>query len=280
MLAAADHITLPQDLSPTEALHHLADRLTTTVDSNLTLLMADESADPVHKARVALRRFRTLLDAFAPILDDDLSDALHDRARALFRILGTIRDADVMAARFQGTDRAAKSATHAAQQRQKGRKALKRKKAAGFRDWVQKRLSGKGWRQTGKKARALRDGPMIPLAALALDRAWAAALSNGPDLLHMSARAQHDLRKDLKALRYLSEFFEGLWPDAPSDLFLADLRAMQDDLGEVSDSETARALGHDDTTDIGAPQSRAATAWARLVARGPWWQADLFEADS
>lgn len=280
MLAAADHITLPQDLSPTEALHHLADRLTTTVDSNLTLLMADDSADPVHKARVALRRFRTLLDAFAPILDDDLSDALHDRARALFRILGTIRDADVMAARFQGTDRAAKSATHAAQQRQKGRKALKRKKAAGFRDWVQKRLSGKGWRQTGKKARALRDGPMIPLAALALDRAWAAALSNGTDLLHMSARAQHDLRKDLKALRYLSEFFEGLWPDAPSDLFLADLRAMQDDLGEVSDSETAHALGHDDTTDIGAPQSRAATAWARLVARGPWWQAELFDADS
>jgi CHAD domain-containing protein len=265
-------------MSPTEALHHLADSLTTTVDSNLTLLMADDSAEPVHKARVALRRFRTLLDAFAPILDDDLCDALHDRARALFRVLGTIRDADVMAARFQGTDRAAKSTAHAAQQRHKGRKALKRKKAAGFRDWVQKRLSGKSWRQTGKKARALRDGPVTTLAALALDRAWAEALSNGPDLLHMSARAQHDLRKDLKALRYLSEFFEGLWPEAPSDLFLADLRAMQDDLGEVSDSETARALGHDDTTDTQGPQSRAATAWASLVARGPWWQADAADA--
>lgn len=280
MLAAADHITIPQDMSPTAALLHLADSLTAAVEANLTLLMADDSADPVHKARVALRRFRTLLDAFAPILDDDLSDALHDRSRALFRVLGAIRDADVMAARFAETDRAAKSATHAAHQREKGRKALKRKKAAGFRDWVQKRFSGKRWRQTGKKARTLREGPMTVLAALALDRAWAEALSNGADLLQMSARAQHDLRKDLKALRYLSEFFQDLWPEAPSDLFLADLRAMQDDLGEVSDSETARALGHDDTTDIGAPQSRAATAWASLVARGPWWQADLFEADS
>ena len=55
MLAAADHITIPQDMSPTAALLHLADSLTAAVEANLTLLMADDSADPVHKARVALR---------------------------------------------------------------------------------------------------------------------------------------------------------------------------------------------------------------------------------
>lgn len=273
MLASADRIAALPDQTSTEALLHLTDKLTEVLDLNLGLLMQDDSPDPVHRARVALRRFRTLLDAFAPIFDDDLCDALHDRSRALFRILGAIRDADVMAARFADTDRAAKSATHAAHQRQKGRKTLKRKKADGFRAWVQKRLRGKSWRQTGKKARALREGPMTVLAAQALDRAWVRAVSSGSNLLQMSARAQHDLRKDLKALRYLNEFFVDLWPDAPSELFLADLRAIQDDLGEISDNETARAHGHIDASDTQTAQTRAAEAWVRIVSRGPWWQA-------
>ena len=281
MLAAADRIVILPDQTPTETLHHLSDKLTEAFDLNLSLLMHVDSPEPVHKARVALRRFRAMLDAFAPILDDDLADALHDRARALFRVLGAIRDADVMAARFEGTKTADKTMANADQQRQKGRKALRRKKADGFRPWVLRRLRGKSWRQTGKKAKALRDAPVTGLAALALDRAWAEALSNGTDLLLMSVRAQHDLRKDLKRLRYLSEFFADLWPEAGPDVgpdvgsyhFLADLRDMQDDLGEVSDSATARALGHHDTADTASQQTRAAAAWTRLVAQGPWWQA-------
>ena len=281
--AAPDRIAALPDHSPAEALVHLADQLSAAFDLNLGLLMAEDSPDPVHKARVALRRFRALLDAFAPILDDDLADSLHDRSRALFRALGAIRDADVMALRFAETDRAAKTAAQAAHQRLKGRKALKKQKAAEFRNRMLKRLAGKGWRQTGKKARSLRDAPLTVLATLALNRAWEAALSNGPksncpesngpDLARMRVRAQHDLRKDLKNLRYLAEFFADLWPDAPSDLFLADLRALQDDLGELSDSATARALGHKDSADTTAPQARAGAVWAALIARGPWWQA-------
>lgn len=278
MLAATDTITLAPDMPPAAALHHLADGLTRIIDTNLAALMTDDSADPVHKARVALRRLRTALDAFAPILDDDRADALHDRARALFRLLGTVRDADVMALRFAGTDRAEKTAAHASHQRAKARKALKKKKAHGFRDAIMRRLAGKSWRQTGKKARTLRDGPMTTLAALALDRAWDKAwdraLSNGSDLALMSVRAQHDLRKDLKALRYLSEFFQGLWPEAASAAFLADLRALQDDLGEVSDSATARAHGHEKTAEpeTQSATDRAAEIWSGIVARGPWWR--------
>ena len=279
MPAAADPIAVLPDQTPTEALLHLADKLTEIVAMNLELMMQDDSPDPVHKARVALRRFRTMADAFQPILDDDLSDDLHDRARSLFRALGAIRDADVMVIRFAETDRAAKTVARAAHQRQKGRKALKRKKAVGFRDWVMKRLRGKSWRQTGKKARALRDGPMTALAARALERALAEAVSNGSDMARLSARAQHDLRKDLKALRYLSEFFADLWPDAPSGPFLADLRSLQDDLGEVSDNATARAHGHADDTDAPPSLTAAAEAWSRLVARGPWWSSSATPGD-
>lgn len=271
MPATPDRISVTPDQTPSDAFLHLADKLTEAADLNLMALHDSDEAEPVHKARVALRRFRAMLDAFAPILDEDLTEALQDRSRTLFRILGNIRDSDVMAARFADTDRAEKTAKEAAQQRQKGRKALRKKNAAGFRARVMKRLSGKGWRQSGKKAKALRDGPLTDLAARALTRAWTAALSNGHNLPAMSHRAQHELRKDLKMLRYLSEFFADLWPGDATNGFLATLRALQDDLGEVSDTATAKALGHDDDTDTTDPQTRAATAWQSLVSAGPWW---------
>jgi CHAD domain-containing protein len=242
-----------------------------TFHDHLCALMISDEVEPVHKARVALRRFRAVLSAFEPIIHDDRFDDLQDRSRALFRCLGGIRDADVMAARFAGTEPAPRLAEEAARQRRKARKFLKKKKALEFQGWVAKRLSGKGWRQTGKKAAALREAPVAVLAEKALVKAWQACLSNGKDLQGMSARAQHDLRKDLKALRYLSEAFGNLWPGAAQDAFLVALRSLQDDLGELTDTAMAQSLGHQDKADTANHQTMAAATWAALVERGPWW---------
>lgn len=266
-----DPIALPAGQTPAEVLLRLADQLTETTQQNLDLLMETDAPEPVHRARVALRRFRTLIEAFSPIINEDLTEALQDKSRALFRILGPIRDADVMVLRYGDTERRDKAAKDAAAHRQKGRKTLKRKRAERFRTWAMKRLSGKSWRQGGKKAKALRDQPVSALAARALGRAWATALSNGSDLAGMSPRAQHELRKDLKTLRYLGEFFADLWPSPAQDAFLAHLRRLQDDLGEITDHEAAKALGHDDQTDTSDPEDRARESWAAMVASGPWW---------
>lgn len=276
MLAAPDKIAVLPTQTGAAAFDHLARRLSDAFVTQIVALATDDSPEPVHKARVALRRFRSALVAFDPILADDLSDALQDRARTLFRLLGSVRDADVMAARFAGDGRAKDLAAEAARQRQKLRRHLKRKKAAAFHDWVSRRLAGKGWRRLGKKAKALREAPVQGLADLALGRAWARCESNGADLRLMSARAQHDLRKDLKLLRYLAEFFDDLWPGPAQDAFLATLRQLQDDLGELTDGELARSLGHApasaaDSADLAAAQQRAARAWTSLLAHGPWW---------
>lgn len=276
MLAATDKIAVLPDQTVAAAFEHLAARLSETFVAQISVLSTDDSPEPVHKARVALRRFRSAVLAFEPILDEDLSDAFQDRARTLFRLLGSVRDADVMAARSVGGNRAKDLAEEAAHQRQKLRRHLKRKKAATFHDWVTRRLAGKSWRRTGKKAKTLRESRVPVLAEQALDRAWTRCESNGADLRVMSARAQHDLRKDLKMLRYLAEFFDDIWPGPAHDAFLASLRKLQDDLGELTDSELAKSFGHTADTDhvtpdLAAPQERAAKAWATLVAQGPWW---------
>lgn len=271
MLANADRIAVLPDHDAADAFHFLADKLTEVFHVNLLALMADDSPEPVHRARVALRRFRAVLKAFAPILDDDLTDAMQVRARALFRLLGNIRDADVMAMRFAGTDRAEALTDEAAFQRRKTRKHLKRKKADRFRSWVLRRLATKGWRQAGKKAKALREAPVRVLAATGIGRAWADCTSNGPDLRVMSTRAQHDLRKDLKVLRYLTEFFADLWPGVAQDRFLSALRSLQDDLGEMTDTALAISLGHEVQPSTTPLQERPAKIWAALLDQGPWW---------
>lgn len=271
MPATPDRIAALPDQTAATALAQLVEQLTEVFHANLLQLSETDEAEPVHKARVALRRFRAVVTAFEPVLDEDLADALQDRSRALFRLLGGMRDADVMVARFAETERAAEMRDEAADQRRKGRKLLKKKKAAGFRDWAVKRLAGKSWRRTGKKAKALRDAPVAVLARAALNRAWAICVSNGSDLHVMSARAQHDLRKDLKMLRYLSEAFADLWPGAAQDTFLVTLRNLQDDLGELTDSAMAKSLGHPELPDTADPKSRAADDWAALLQQGPWW---------
>lgn len=253
------------------AFQVLAEALTTAFHGHLREIMEHEDVEPVHKARVALRRFRAAVSAFRPVIDEDLVEAMQDRARILFRILGGIRDADVIAARFAGTDLSEGLANDARIERRKARKKLKKHKAEAFSGWVLKRLKGKSWRRGGKKAKALRDAPVASLAAQALDWAWKAAMSNGIDLDAMSPRAQHELRKDLKMLRYLSEFFIALWPAAPYAVFLSRLCDLQDDLGEVADSELARALGNTDS-EVGTNKThQAAEHWSALRAAGPWW---------
>lgn len=274
MQAAADRIAVLPDQTAVTAFCHLADKLTEAFHLNLLALMEDDSPEPVHKARVTLRRFRAALNAFEPILDEDAIEAMQDRTRSLFRILGGIRDADVIALRHVGTDRATDTLDEAAFQRRKVRKHLKRKKADGFRKWVLRRLAGKRWRKTGKKAKMLRDAPVKVLAVSGMNQAWADCTSNGDDLRVMPVRGQHDLRKDLKMLRYQAEFFADLWPVAAQDAFLSALRQVQDDLGEITDTALAKSRGLDATTDTAMALDRAATAWEALQSQGPVWAKD------
>ena len=260
----------PQHASK-QAFHILIETLALTFQSHLQAILSQDDAEPVHRARVTLRRLRTAIAAFAPMIDEDLAETMQFRARNLFRVLGEVRDADVMAMRFAGTDRAEALAKDALASRQKARKKLKKVKAEGFSAWIFKRLNSKTWCHTGKKAKGLREASVAILAAQALGRAWTHALSNGADLTVMSPRAQHELRKDLKMLRYLSEFFVEIWPAAPHDGFLATLRNLQDDLGEVTDLELARALGHATNELATAEAQRAAQHWVALQDAGPWW---------
>ncbi len=82
------------------------------------------------------------------------------------------------------------------------------------------------------------DVPAGDLARSLLTRAWKRVSKRGQAIEPTSpAEALHDLRKRAKELRYLLEFFGGLYDKNDLKAFVVELKKLQDNLGEFQDAE-------------------------------------------
>lgn len=280
-----DHPELHPGMDAGEALLQITGACLADYQRHLAGLMANDDPRGPHGTRVALRRLRTVLRRFRPILDRAMVLPVELEARALFRLIGPLRDADVLA----GMGRGSGSLSPAIAQDDSGapesepdplplpalrtrtRQALNARNAQAFADRVRALFAGPLWRRRGGKARRRRKGPAADLAHHALDRAWQRARRAGPDLAALDEAARHRLRKDLKALRYLSEFFTPLLPDLPLARQTRRLKALQDDLGFLTDLDLARRSGESGATTAhvddpaGDTIRRAARRWQTLL---------------
>ena len=186
-------------------------------------------------------------------------------------MIGQLRDADVLAQDVPSTDQPDLTA-QTDKLRRRVRKVLLHDRADHLAEEVEQRFSGKKWRGTSAKAKALRAAPVTGLAAKALDHSWHECLSHGPALAAMAPAKRHDLRKSLKTFRYLSADFSGLWPGDLAQPYLTILPALQDDLGRLNDLAMARSHGLAVAdTDEAETLQRAAAAWAQLALCAKWW---------
>ena len=233
------------------------------------LTQHDPPPDATHLTRVALRRLRGALQAASPRIDRHLNAQICRRLRVLFRALGVVRDAEVLA-EHGGSD--AGRQPLAARERKALRKGLKASDAAHLAKDMDALFAGKSWRKASKAARARRKDPIETLASLALNRAWARATNLGASVTALAPLPRHALRKRLKSLRYIAEDFAPLWPAEASIAFLAALSDLQDDLGLLNDMDLAAAQGLPRDGDLAkAALARAEGRWHWLCAQPPWW---------
>jgi CHAD domain-containing protein len=94
-----------------------------------------EDPEAVHQARVATRRLRSTLRTFRSLLEPDWTRRLRDELKWLADLLGAVRDADVLLARFEGHLAALPQADAAAGRRLLRR--LTRRRAADHRRLLQ-----------------------------------------------------------------------------------------------------------------------------------------------
>lgn len=225
------------------------------VTANLAVVSASDDPEGPHQLRVGLRRLRSAALVFGPALGGDRLRHIVKEAKWLSNEAGRVRDLDVALADILGPMRAEMSnepglesleqelASHAQAARTSLRGLINGPRTWAFlldlgeytaaRGW----LDPADWDQTARLAR-----PLADTARKALDTRLARVMRRGRKIASLEIEARHDLRKELKKLRYMVEFFATIYPPKTVRPFVKRLKKLQDVFGDLQDVAMAEAL--------------------------------------
>lgn len=202
-------------------------------------LIERSNGESVHQARVGLRRLRTALSIFRPMLEDDVHGRLQEETRWLAMVLGPVRDLDVMILRDELDDETRAKLRQARERAcDEALSALASPRARALMLDLSEWLVCGAW-LTLPAGKELRAEPVRDFSAAALDRLRRKVKKGGADLAGLGDDQRHEVRKDAKKLRYAAEFFAGLFDHGQrkrrAKRFITALAALQDRLGELND---------------------------------------------
>ncbi len=271
-------LLLAHGISCEEAFRRIVLPFTAEIDAQLAQFFGSDDPSGPHKARVALRRLTTALDAFAPILKKPVVNDFRREAKDIFRLLGQQRDADVYLAGLTDARKLRKIQAETDAARAALRVALRKRRAVGFAPRLRQAIETAQIFRVSPKGQTRRALPVETYANGALDEAWEICLDHGKDIARMNGRDQHEFRKDMKSLRYLAEFFTPLWPGPAQAAFHDQMQELQDALGHLNDLRNARARGRKLSGEAErraqATLETAQAGWLALRAAPCWWPAD------
>lgn len=209
---------------------------------------AGDTVEGVHQMRVGVRRLRSAINLFRPLLKPTLAAKVTAELKELAAQLGPVRDADV----FQEIilDPAlAQLPGHAGLERLKGdlqekREALlvKALQAIGGQRFSCQMLRLLDWSETGVVDGG---GDLKSFAAQALDKRHRKLMKAGRDFLNLDPAQRHQLRIRGKKMRYAAEFLHTLFPEGKARRYLECLTNLVDVLGHLNDIAVARRVLED-----------------------------------
>lgn len=273
-------LALAPDDRADDALRTILAALLDTVEVNLDGTRRDLDPEFLHDLRVAVRRARSALSLLDGVLPADAVGALAAELKWVGGFTGPLRDLDVALLDLEQQrqllppawrEHLEPVAGYLRSSRGRARGRLVR--ALGSRRFEQLLVS---W---GRLAAPVADNGSAPpragdrvldLADERIRRAWRKLLRRGrgcgdeppPEILHR-------LRIDAKKLRYLLEFFRGLYPVERVEPAIAGQKQLQDLLGSFNDLSVQRRRLLDDARGLlagGEPDAETLLAIGRLDA--------------
>jgi len=247
----------------------------------------------VHQSRVAIRRTRSLLKLFRPVVDGPGWREWDAQLRDLAQALGAARDWDVFLlgigpgtlAALDGDARIKRLLGAAARERDAAYAGL----AAFLETAAFRRTIWLGLQLGQIRPTAQIEQPLAPFAAQLLAKRWKRLKRAGAAMKELDPIALHEMRLDAKRLRYAAEPFAALWPGRASKRFTRRLADLQEALGLANDATVARHLaarlaGHGaggfaigTVTGFAAGRAEGSriasiSAWRALRKAGPFWK--------
>lgn len=248
---------------------------------NEPLVIGRRKMEALHQARVAMRRLRSALTLFKPAIRDAEYEYLRAELRWFTGQLGDARNLDVFLQRDLPAD---ERATLTGRREEAYDHLIQVMDSRRFRvlmlDLAQWTAFGP-WRSS-KLARK----PVRGFAGQRLDRLWGSISEAGRHLADLPEYDRHELRIQVKKMRYAIEFLSGLYPAAKvaQESFGDAVEELQESLGKLNDLAVARTLVDTgapiDDWLIGEPEERlhlreTERAFRALAAVGPFWRLPL-----
>lgn len=259
----------PLALSPlttaAEAFRHIVRHALRHLLANEACTLARGDTEGLHQIRIALRRLRTVLRLFAPVIDDPEAAALMRDLRRLADRLQPARRWDVLLAALLAPDAPASAESltgtvHDARRAPLDRavEAIRAPRCTGLVLRLAAWLEDGRW-NADAAARALLDQPMGDLAGPWLDALHARARKAGKTVEAPDEAGRERLRRRLRRLRYAAAFFRGLYPPDSVRPYVAALEALLDTLDAAHDD----AVAAERLASLDAPGANATAKWLR-----------------
>ncbi|GLS29264.1 Inorganic triphosphatase YgiF, contains CYTH and CHAD domains [Mesorhizobium albiziae] len=266
-------------LDPTQIAEHAArDMLRECLDqiaTNVVVVRKLDDPEGPHQLRIGLRRLRSVFSVYAPVLKSPEMARLKDEARWLGQEVGSLRDLDVVAndivqreAKIHQDETGLTALSYALSRqakevRERLRELLAQTRVQAFLIDLARFVETRGWlvpQDFGQTARLAT--PVAELAGQALSKLWKRVGKRAGGLETLDTEQRHELRKELKKLRYAVEFFAPLYPSKRVDPFLKRLKKLQTVFGDLNDAATVRAmLSGTDAPGTGDPVAQRAIGW-------------------
>ena len=238
-------IVLAADMTAATAFQAIARGCLRQFHHSATPLAHSDDPEALHQARVALRRLRSALAMFKPMLRDDRYEPLREELKWLATTLGVARNIDVFVMQLGDAPHpralfAARRKAHA-----QARAALTSSRADRLLRDLSKWLTSGDWLNDPETS-TLRDEPAAQRARFILDRLWKRLKRRGRDLAELDDDHRHRARIEAKKLRYAADFFDALYDGKTAKrrkkAFGKAIEALQDSLGDLNDLTLAPAL--------------------------------------
>ncbi|CCG41291.1 CYTH and CHAD domain-containing protein [Magnetospirillum molischianum] len=220
---------------------------------NERCLLATGDAEAIHQMRVALRRLRSAIKVFRPLVVSPRLAEVKGDLRWLLERLGPARDADVFLSEiidpvvhdypgdaglaalrdYWQSDRDTRLEAAISAVRDRRFAAL----VLDLTAWVE---AGDWLGSPGEAPRRKLESPITPFALHRLGKTSRRMLRQGGDsLTRLSPEERHAVRILCKQTRYTAEFFAALVPRKQMKVFLGELTEVQDALGHLNDIAVA-----------------------------------------
>ena len=240
-------VRLDPELSVEQAFKRIGSSCLSHLRSNERCAFAGTDVGGVHQMRVAARRLRSALSLFRKVLPPERTRRIRRRLRWLAAELADSRAWDVFATETLAGLRqrlpkdAALAALTGAVDRRRVAAYVRVRAAVGSPAYtrllldVGHWLAAERWPSAPGEAAERLAAPILPFATEVLDRRRAKVMDAGRNLRRLRPKKLHQLRIELKKLRYAANFLGSLFPAGDAADFNKSASNLQDALGYVQD---------------------------------------------